>query len=166
MNDTPRRRGRRPNNVTTAVAAEDIEAGEPVSFSDNGAVTATKRRRRASVGGFHLKLSAPERKGFVRRWFNDKPGRIAEAEELAYEHVTETGIKSDSPDSRVRRLVGTQDGEPLYAYLMETPDEEYQAGRDELEERHRQVDQAIREGREMDKGRISNGYGEGSIRSG
>lgn len=167
MTTIPKRRGRPPATPQTAAAspvmqalnASGVESDDPAQIPD----MPTTRRRRASVGGFHLKLSAPQRPGFVRRWFNDKPGRIAEAEELAYSHVQESGIKSDSPDSRVRRLVGTQDGQALYAYLMETPIQEYKVGEDEREETHRQVDQAIRDGRAMDTGRISNEYGEGSI---
>ncbi len=130
-----------------------------------GAPAPAKRRRRASTGGYFKKLDAPERPGFQRRWFNDTPGRLAYAEELAYEHVTEPGIKSDSPDSRVRRLVGTQaGGQPQYAYLMETPIEEYQRGIDEKEEAHRAVDEAIRSGSDM-TGRVQDAFGEGSIRT-
>lgn len=149
----PRRRGRPPASQSAEVAmSNDTEAPK-------------KRRRRSSVGGFHLKLDAPARKGYHRRWFNDTPGRIANAEELAYDHVEDPSIKSDSPDSRVRRLVGTQaSGQPLYAYLMETPVEEYEVGQAEREETHRQVDTAIREGRDA-TGRIQDEYGEGSIRA-
>lgn len=161
MEQTPIRRRRRGN-------AENV-APEAVNAAEGGATTSNarprKRRRRGSVGGFHLKLSAPERKGFIRRWVNDTPGRIASMEELAYTHVTEPGIKSDSPDSRVRRLVGTQaNGAPLHAYLMETPLEEYQQGIEEKEELHRVVDEAIRAGRDA-TGRVQDAYGEGSIRA-
>ncbi len=159
MNTAPRRRGRPPQSaaVVEAIAQEAQDTPETP-------VKPAQRRRRASVGGFNMKLSIPERAGFKRRWFNDTPGRIADAQELAYDHVTEAGIKSDSPDSRVRRLVGTQaNGQALYAYLMETPESEYQAGLDEKEETHRQVDQAIRDGRDA-TGQVSNGYGQGSIR--
>lgn len=113
-----------------------------------------------------MKLAVPERKGYVRRWFNDIPGRIAEAEELAYDHVTDPSIKSDSPDGRVRRQVGTQaNGQPLYSYLMETPIDEYRAGIEEKEEQHRAVDQAINEGRDL-TGRVQNAYGQSSIATG
>lgn len=165
MNTIPKRRGRRPNAEVAAQNTIAVPVSEDAAQKTES-VPPSKRRRRASVGGFNMKLAIPQRAGFVRRWFNDTPGRIAEAEDLAYDHVKEEGIKSDSPDSRVRRLVGTQaNGQPLYAYLMETPKEEYRAGQDEKEEQHRLVDKAISEGRDA-TGRISNGYGEGSIRSG
>lgn len=155
MTDAPRRRGRPPRTTADPVDTTIVtqEAGPEVK----------PRRRRASVGGFHLKLSAPAREGYHRHWFNDTPGRIANAEELAYDHVHDPSIKSDSTDTRVRRLVGTQaNGQPLYSYLMETPLEEYQRGQDEREEGHRQIDKAICEGRDA-TGRIENQYGEGSI---
>jgi len=112
-----------------------------------------------------LKLSAPLRAGFVRRWFNDDGNRIAEAEELAYEHVTEDGIQSSDPSSRVSRLVGTKaNGEPLRAYLMETPVEEYAHGVREREAITRQVDEAIAAGRDSTGQMDSNEtYGRGSI---
>lgn len=129
------------------------------------AVAPTERRRRKSVGGFHLKLAAPEREGYHRHWFVDKPGRIAEAEELAYTHVSEQGIKSDSPDSRVRRLTGTdRQGAPQYSYLMETPLEEYQAGIDDKEEAHAAFEESILRGQDPN-GRLQDAYGEGSIRA-
>lgn len=159
---TPRRRGR---PARSAVAPETVAQDTPAIEAAEGAKP-TRRRRRGNNGGFHLKLKVPERDGFHRRWFNDMPGRLAEAGELAYDHVTDPAIKSDSQDSNVRRLVGTQaNGQPLYAYLMETPLEEYRAGQEEKEEGHRQIDKAIREGRDA-TGRVDNSYGEGSISAG
>ena len=151
---TPRRRGRPPVNM----AQEDATEAAPTNL---------KRRRRASTGGMNLKLAVPERKGYQRRWFNDVEGRLAEAHELAYDFVNDPAIKSDSPDkTKVRRHVGTKaNGQPLYAYLMETPQEEYLAGIAEKEEQHRAVDQAINEGRDP-TGRVQNTYGQSSIEAG
>ena len=145
------RRGRPP---ATKAEAEISEAAKP-------------RRRRASVGGASLKLVAPERKGFVRRWFNDLGNRIADAGELAYDFVTQPGIKSHSSDSRISRLVGTKpDGSPLHAFLMETPEDEFAGGVAEKEAQNRKVDEAIRDGRDstgqMDSKET---YGHGSIKT-
>lgn len=157
MENAPLRRRGRPARVVENPVAETQEA------APKAAPAPTKRRRRASVNGLNLKLAAPSRPGYQRRWFNETPGRLAEAEELAYTHVSDASIKSDGTDSRVRRLVGTQaNGQPMYAYLMETPIEEYQAGQAEREEEHRAVDLAIKEGRDA-TGRVTNSYGEGSI---
>lgn len=165
-----RRRGRQPAEAP-AEAPVSLAAVVPTMQQDTSAEKAPKRRRRASVGGFALKLGATVRKGFVRRWFNDKDNRLAEAEELGYEHVTETGLKTSSPGSRVSRLVGTKaNGEPLHAFLMETPDELYAEGMAEREAVARQVDEAIRAGKATSDGQMSQipdgeTFGHGEIRS-
>jgi hypothetical protein len=150
-----RRRGRPPS---TPIALDKVI--EP-------AVTGPKpesRRRRASVGGFALKLSAPSREGHVRRFCNDDGNNIAQKKELGYEFVSETGIKTADPGSHVTRLVGTKaNGEPLHAHLMETPDELYAEGIAEKEAANRQIDEAISAGRDS-TGRLENSYGQGSIK--
>lgn len=163
--DIPRRRGRPPlaSPVTAPVVAQvmpDTEnaaavAGEPL-----------KRRRRASVGGHALKLQASTRPGYTRRWFNDDGNRIADAEELGYDHVQDTGIQSSDPGSRISRLVGTKaNGEPLRAFLMETPDELYAEGLAEKEAYARQIDENLVAGRDSTGELIpSETYGQGSIR--
>lgn len=134
-----RRRGRPPKAPAPAEAAAVEAAPEPVPPA--------RRRKRADIGGQHLRLKIPQREGYHRRWVNDVPGRLAMFQELAYDHVSEQGIKSDSPDSRVRRLVGTQaGGAPQYAYLMECPEAEYQAGIAEKEEGRQSFEEAIRRG--------------------
>lgn len=134
-----------PDGETIAPVIAAPISDTPVAAKDPA--TPARRRKRADIGGQHLKLAAPDRPGFQRRWFNDTPGRLAYAEKLAYDHVSESGIQSDSPDSRVRRLVGTSaGGAPIYAYLMETPLEEYQAGVAEKEEARRPFEDAIRRG--------------------
>lgn len=149
MNDTPARRGRPPVTETASGVAE----------------TPPKRRRRASVGGHAQKLAAPPREGYTRRWVNDADNRIANVGELAYEFVNEQGIKTDDPSSRVRRTVGTKaNGEPLHAYLMETPNELYAEGVAEKEALNAQVDEAIRQGRYSEGHGDENTYGRGSIK--
>lgn len=144
MEDTTvKRRGRPPKTAFEAQA----EMERPTASERQAEVEAAappKRRRRASVGGHALKLQAPQRPGFVRRWVNDDGNRIANAEELAYDFVHEPGAQSTDVGSRVSRLVGTKaNGEPLRSYLMETPEEEYRAGQDEKEAHLRQIDEAM-----------------------
>ncbi len=161
-----RRRG--PNKPKVPLAESlpirsDAEGSPEPTAEAAEAPAPAKRRARASVGGLKLRLAVPEREGYRRYWFNDTPGRLAEAEDLAYEHVTDPGLKSDNPGGPVRRLVGTQaNGQPLHAYLMETPLEEYQRGEAEREEQHRAIDDAIAAGRDA-TGRVQDAYGEGSI---
>jgi hypothetical protein len=113
-----------------------------------------------------MKLRAPSREGYTRRWVNDEGNRLADAGELGYDFVQDTGLKTSSPGSRVSRLVGTQaNGEPLQAFLMETPDELHAEGIVEREAIHRQVDQAIVAGADS-TGQMTpqdGSYGHGSI---
>lgn len=153
------RRGRgRPPHVPAAKEAQTPPQAEGAP---------TPRRRRASVGGHALKLTAPSRPGYHRRWMNDDGNRIAEADDLAYDFVSDPDIKSDSPGSRVSRLVGTKaNGDPLYAYLMETPDELYAEGVAEKAAHNQQIDEAIAAGLPTD-GQIAPSaeqYGQGSIK--
>lgn len=138
------------------------EPKEVTIDTPDGPVT---RRRRASTGGHALKLAAPTRPGFTRRWFNDDGNRLADAHELGYDHVHEAGITTTDLGSRTSRLVGTKaNGEPLRAYLMETPDELYAEGLAEKEAHNRQIDDAIAAGRDS-TGQMSSmeTYGQGSI---
>jgi hypothetical protein len=163
MTDYSPRRRRLPEPETPA---------DPVNLADviPGAVSEPKRRRRAQVGGFSKKLDAPGRPGFVRRWFNDDGNRLAEAEELAYSHVLDKGLKTSAPGSRTSRLVGTKkNGEPLHAFLMETPSELYAEGEAEKEAFARTVDEAITRGEGTADGQMAQipkdqSYGHGSIR--
>lgn len=141
---------------------EEIERPEVEIQTASGPVT---RRRRASVGGHMLKLDAPLRPGFTRRWFNDDGNRIADAHELGYDHVQEAGVETTDLGSQVSRLVGTKaNGEPLRAYLMETPEELFSQGLAEKEARNRIVDDAIVSGFDS-TGQMSSSdtYGHGSI---
>jgi hypothetical protein len=168
-------RRRRRATPTAPIALSDViepattgpkPSGQTPSGSGGEQSSPAKRRRRSKVGGFGLKLHAPSRDGQKRRWVNDDGNRIAELTELGYEFVSETGIQTADPGSRVTRLVGTKaNGEPLHAYLMETPDELYAQGESEKEAVNRQIDEAITAGRDLE-GRVENQYGHGSITSG
>lgn len=170
MTVTRRRRG--PNKPKAAAspraaAPAPIEAATITTESPPAVAEATTRRRRASVGGHALKLTAPTREGWTRRWFNGDGNRIADAEELGYSHVSDTAIKTSGPGSVVSRLVGTKaNGEPLSAFLMETPNELYAEGIAEREAHSRLIDDAIRAGRDS-TGQMSSTetYGHGSIKS-
>jgi hypothetical protein len=155
-----RRRGRPPIK-----RSDVIETPEAIATTIEAVAPAPQRRRRTSVGGHSLKLTAPQRDGQKRRWVNDDGNRIADMTELGYEFVSETGIQTSDPGSRVSRLVGTKaNGEPLHAYLMETPDELYAQGVDEKEAANRQIDEAITAGRDSTGRMDEHQYGHGSIK--
>lgn len=146
----PTRRTRGPNKPKVVAGPDGDTIATPVPAPADSVAEApapTRRRKRADVNGQHLKLAFPEREGYQRRWVNDKPGRLAMFKKLAYDHVEDQSIESDGTDSRIRRLVGTTEGgAPQYAYLMETPLEEYQHGVDEKEESRRAFEAAINRG--------------------
>ena len=162
MAQKPVRRGRAPLRAPAKPAAPTAEVNAEAEATP---IAKDKRRRRSSTGGHALKLAAPTRDGYTRRWVNDDGNRIADSEELAYSFVNDKGITSTDPGSRISRLVGTKaNGEPLRAYLMETPDELYAEGVAEKEAHNRQIDDAIAAGRDS-TGQMSSTetYGQGSI---
>lgn len=149
-----KRRGRpasNPNpNAAKPAPVETAQSVAPAEMTVAAAVAPSARRRRASVGGFEQKLRAPQRQGFVRRWVNDTGNRVADMEELAYAFVHEQGIKTDGPDTRVRRLTGTKpNGDPQFSYLMETPEHEYAFGVQDRESQLALTDEAINSGRDI-----------------
>jgi len=161
----PKRRGRPPIVETSVSAAPALNEAATENVSGAGAPEPTQRRRRASVGGHALKLNAPTRPGWTRRWFNDAGNRIADAHELGYTFVEADDIKSSDVGSRVSRLVGTKEGGGgLTAYLMETPDELFAEGMSEKEAHNRQIDDALVAGRDSTGQMNPNEtYGHGSI---
>lgn len=122
----------------------------------------TLRRKRANVAGFRMKLDAPKREGYVRRWVDDNPSRIAELQELGYDFVHEKADdgarRTDGIGTRVTRHAGKRDsGEPHHLVLMETPVEEYAEGVKEREDRLKPFEEALAAGADT-TGRLQDGY--------
>jgi hypothetical protein len=108
-----------------------------------------QRRRRPSTGGFALKLDAPERPGYTRRFVNGDPARIQEMNELGYAFVTDPAAqgkaRTDGKGTRITRHAGKLDsGAPMQAVLMETPDNLYAEGLAEKETARKPFEDAIR----------------------
>ncbi len=169
---TPRRRRGAPDLEQLAGEADAGIRATGLATAGADAKPRRERRQRFGTGGFKSKLALPSEmearmkaQGLSARWVNDDGNRIAELRELGYEFVTESGVQTDAPGSRVSRLVGTKaNGEPLHAYLMDTPDELIAQGVAEREAHNRQIDDAIRAGRDS-TGRLNSteSYGQGSI---
>lgn len=115
------------------------------------------RKVRVPVGVQRMKMSAPERKGYVRRWVNDEmDGRVNRFKEGGYEFVEDAtmqigdqniGNENRNLGSRVSRVVGTQpNGEPKLAYLMEIKKEFYDEDQLAKEKINREIDNAIKSG--------------------
>lgn len=136
---------------------------------DGTAVPKAQRRRRASTGGFRHKLDAPERKGFVRRWVDNDPSRIAAMEELGYAMVAdragEGASRTEGLGTRIQRHGGKRDsGEAQNLVLMECLAEDYQLGVQEKEDRLKPFEEAIRRGADT-TGQMSDAYQPNSARS-
>jgi len=115
------------------------------------AVPVQKRRRRASVGGFALKLDAEQKPGMVRRFVNGDPMRIKAMEDLGYSIVSDPAgegkRRTDGLGSRITRHAGKdKQGSPYQAVLMETPVELYAEGEAEKEQGREAFEETIRRG--------------------
>lgn len=148
---------RRPRTQT----AEESHTAAPET-EEGAAVPKSRRRKRGSTGGLGLKLDAPQRAGYVRRWVNNDPRRIAAMQELGYDFVTdkpgEGAARSDDLGSRITRLAGKdENGAPVHSILMETPQEEYDVGIAEREDKLKPFEEAIRRGRDT-TGRLQDAY--------
>jgi hypothetical protein len=116
------------------------------------------RRKRVPLGVPRAKLNAPTKPGKVRRWVNDDGARLAQAQLGGYEFVQED-IAPGDPDvknanrdlgSKVSVPVGKKDnGEPLYAYLMEIDEDIYKADQLEKERENERLEAAIRRGEDQ-----------------
>lgn len=120
------------------VRAEEVgEHGEPI--------VGTPVSNRRPFGIRQAKMNAKPRPGWHRCYMNDTADNISEALEADYEFVLKDGCtNSNDPGARIRVLAGRHEsGEPLYAYLMEIPQELWEADQAALQEYPDKVDRAI-----------------------
>lgn len=99
--------------VAEAAEAEQAQAEAPASRRDSG---------RIPFGNQVSKMGIPEREGFTRRWFNDKPGRIQRALDAGYKHVENPQTKAPY------QLIVNQSADKadaMKAFAMEIPNEFY-----------------------------------------
>lgn len=97
---------------------------------------------RIPFGSHRQKLAAPPRPGFVRRWFNDEPGRIAQARDAGYSHVNDP--VTNQP---MTHTVGVaKQGGGLTAYLMEIPAEFYEEDTRAKDDPLRRFDDQLKRG--------------------
>jgi len=145
MSDTYTPRRGRPTNAEVAA-----RQGEPEVETHDAAVASKSRRKRAPVGGFRQRLDAPKREGYIRRWVNDEGIRPELLHSnYAYDFVLDTNTRTEGAGTRVSRVVGRKpSGEPMHAYLMETPVEEFAVGVAEKEDALKPFEEAIKSGRD------------------
>lgn len=99
------------------------------------------RETRKPFGSQAQKLAYAQRPGYHRRWFNDVPGRIVDAQEAGFALVVGEDKKN------VSRPVGVNEaGGALIAYLMEIPQDWYDEDMAREQAKVDEVDRAIRRG--------------------
>ena len=98
--------------VAEHLASDAIEDSDVLA-----AEIARIRATRKPIGAYSQKLALPKRSGYHRHWFNDTAGRVGEAKNNGWTHITGTDGKP------IARCVGTgRDKGALYAYAMEIPE--------------------------------------------
>jgi|TARA_Y100000310_G_scaffold187950_1_gene187934 hypothetical protein len=102
------------------------------------------RRKRVPVGQASARLAAPERLGYVRRFVNDSPGRIATLQNAGYEIVSDDMIPTEGTGSQIERTADRATG--MKTILMETKQEFYDEDKAAKAAAIARTDQAIREG--------------------
>lgn len=176
MTDVPRRRGRPTNAERDARrAAESTDPGY-VSVEVTGAggggsgggmtarqaETKARRRRRDDSGEtLNRKLYIPERfkdPNYEYRWINDTAaGRIQDktvfddwdvvtADMMGPEYRVAAQSKDNSDNTAVRRVVGSENGQPLYAYFCRKPKEFYNEDQAKKVASIRATEEAMRRG--------------------
>lgn len=112
------------------------------------------RKARVPMGVARAKLSFPKRKGYVRRWFNDSPGRLKAAEDGGWAFVMDdTHVGDNVADgntdigAKVSLVVGKgEGGTPLRAFLMEIKEKWYIDDQKAKQKPCDAIDDAIRSG--------------------
>lgn len=110
-------------------------------------VQSERRRKRGGVTQTG-KLAVPEemldRENFVYRWANDKDNRLADlTQNDDYEFVK---VPGDGEGTPFTRNVGTHEGKPLKAYLLQKPKRYHEADRKEKQGRIDAMEDEIRRG--------------------
>lgn len=108
----------------------------------------TERQQRVPLGTPQAKLAVEPRSGYMRRWINDKPGRIQKALAGGYQHVTQV-VESDEEkrSENISAVVGVnEDGTPMRAFLMEIPQRLYDQDQKAKEAEIAKIDDTIRRG--------------------
>lgn len=153
--------------MASSVAPEGIRAGlasvagpeaSQPSATAHEIVTPSGRRisreNRRGFGNQGQKLAYPKREGYFRYWFNDTPGRVDGAKESGYTHVIDP-----STGKNAQTVVGVQpNGDPLYAYLLEIPQEWRDDDAAALEEKNSANEEAIKSGPQPQNGKDAGNF--------
>lgn len=144
-------RARKPMTAPQQAAPVQPVAAEPAAAASADVLPPAQGARRP-FGARRQRLENPPIPGFQCYWFNDLPGRIDQAKEAGYEHVTDSGGKP------VCKVVGTMEGGgPLKAYRMKIPIEFYEQDQAAKERPRAEIDAQMRQGGNRDGGYVEQG---------
>ena len=118
----------------------------------NGNKGKAERKERTPLGVPRQRLAMTGRKGYKRRWVNDREGRIARALAGDYQFVPKDGAKFKDKDEANRNesinnaMCKTVDSDGTKAYLMEIPSIFYNADQAEKQKAINEQENAILHG--------------------
>lgn len=164
--DKPRR-GRPPKEQTemqTEVRASEEGVSGTVNPRSAKAEMKARRRRRDvdSEEDRNMKLQVPDAlkdSNYSYRWINDTAGgRIMDKTQaddwdlVTKEELSKEGYTVNSLDTgdQIKRVVGSQDGQPLYAYLCRKPKEYYEEDKKAEQAKIDEIEQQILRGQNSD----------------
>lgn len=132
--------GMKKQDIVGAIKTHDLQT------ADTGEALGPKKTARIPLGARQPRLVAEKRKGYHRRFINDKDDRIKRAAAGGYAHVR------DEKGEPISRPVGTQEhGGGMTAYLMEIPqnlkDEDFEVSQSVLDD----IDNSIYQGTHGEK---------------
>jgi hypothetical protein len=126
---------------------EEREAADAATQEKRGPGRPPKRRERVPLSAMRQKLQAPKREGYKRRFVNDEGGRLQNFERAGYAFVEDEDVHTDGEGRRISRRVGVhENGQPMYAFLMEQKQEWYAEDQAEKNKELDKADEAIRRG--------------------
>ncbi len=124
--------------------SEERTRGRPRKDRDDMSREPTGRAERVPMGGMILKLEAPKRPGYFRRWAADRKTNLQRYLNAGYKFVTDDITVEEAGNSQNSRVSQISGDEMLY--LMEIPqklyDEDQAAKQAELDE----IDETLRRG--------------------
>lgn len=106
-----------------------------------------ERKKRVSLGVPRARLAVNKRDGYVRRWINDRDGRVSRAKEGGYNFVKENEVQFvDSDVCNTDSVCKVVDSDGTKAYLMEITQEYYDEDQAEKRKLVDTTEDALRRG--------------------
>lgn len=133
-----------------------LELGKPVDFSQDESVgeylgsakkISGERTRRVPLGVPRARLAVNERKGYVRRWINDRDGRILRAQSAGYNFVRREDVQFiDADVCNTNNISKVVNSDGTKAFLMEISKEFYDEDQKEKNKIVDRTEEALRHG--------------------